>query len=212
MIPTVSGVGSQWANSADLYVGGDASGPAGNGTLIVKNGGHVGVTNLLKVYSTGAVSLAGGLINASTLDLEGGSLSGWGVVNGEITGGSTITATGGPLLLGNVESTQGYDFNGSIDVQDSASLLIFDLDEAQLGTQTTLTNGLLVARGSVELDSTDVISGYGIIIGSITGSGSVDIATNPSGTVRFAGELGIKSDTAKIHSVGFAELSGAVTN
>ena len=71
--------------------------------------------------------------------LAGGTLTGFGIVNAEITGGSTITATGGVLTVGNAASTRGsvfldvlldgdYDDSGDVALGD-LNLVLFDWNE-----------------------------------------------------------------------------------
>ncbi len=67
---TISG-GS--VTAAQIYVGGSSSGAGGTGTLTVNTGGTVTSTGALTVYDAGSnvVNLAGGTLNAGTIDTEG---------------------------------------------------------------------------------------------------------------------------------------------
>ena len=107
---TVDGSGSTWTTSGALYVGGDIGVAGGSANLTVQGGGLVDVGTLAKVWGPGQVNLAAGTINAAQFELAGGTLTGFGIVNAEITGGSTITATGGVLTVGNAASTRGSVF------------------------------------------------------------------------------------------------------
>jgi len=136
---TVDGSGSTWSTSGALYVGGDIGVAGGSANLTVQGGGLVDVGTLAKVWGPGQVNLAAGTINAAQFELAGGTLTGFGIVNAEITGGSTITATGGVLTVGNAASTRGsvfldvlldgdYDDSGDVALGD-LNLVLFDWNE-----------------------------------------------------------------------------------
>ena len=74
----------------------------------------------------------------------------------------TVTACGGTLTFGNGDSPVDFDFNGTLLVQSNATAELLDSDAAQLGPQTTLTNGALVARNGMMIDPGETIEGYGI--------------------------------------------------
>ena len=136
---TVDGSGSTWTTSGALYVGGDIGVAGGSANLTVQGGGLVDVGTLAKVWGAGQVNLAAGTINAAQFELAGGTLTGFGIGNAEITGGSTITATGGVLTVGNAASTRGsvfldvlldgdYDDSGDVALGD-LNLVLFDWNE-----------------------------------------------------------------------------------
>ncbi len=210
-VVTVSGVGSTWTNSGDVYVGGYQSTAGASGNLSIHNGGLVEVTNSVKVWATGQVNLAAGTINAATFELAGGSLSGFGTVNANVSGGSTITATSGVLTLGNSASTTGFAFTGSTIVTNSGTLELLDADSAELGVSTQLQGGALVARNGATLGAGDSLTGYGILIGDITGSGLNQVTSFPTGTVDFRGMLHVGGMEAIVHSQGRPTINGTLT-
>lgn len=68
---TVSGAGSHWSNSDDLFVGGvPPLGAGGTGTLHVEDGGTVSAANLT-VYRPGAVSGSGSIATNARTTIEG---------------------------------------------------------------------------------------------------------------------------------------------
>ena len=70
----VDGLDSPWADLGALYVGGDATGPGGNGTLTVSRGGRVGVNGTLQVWNTGRVELLGSEINTASFLVQTGGV------------------------------------------------------------------------------------------------------------------------------------------
>ena len=61
--------GSNMNTSMSMYVGGNPSAQGGTGILTVNSGGTVNVTDTLKVWNTGTVTLNGGTINMAALDV-----------------------------------------------------------------------------------------------------------------------------------------------
>ena len=68
---TVSGQGSRWNCSGGLEVGGSSAGPGGVGTVFVGPGGELEVGEGLRVWGPGVLTVAGGDVIASQLDLRG---------------------------------------------------------------------------------------------------------------------------------------------
>jgi len=58
-IAKVTGSGSQWNNSDDLWIGGHFAGAGGSGTLNIYNSGLVTVSDITKLWSTGTLHLDG---------------------------------------------------------------------------------------------------------------------------------------------------------
>lgn len=153
------------------------------------SGKTLDVTHTLYVNSGALLFLRGGNVKAGTLALNGGSivggaldmagirqLSGYGTV--AITGGTaanTIQASGGNLVLGDVNSITGFDFGGNLNVGGNRVVLL-DQDQAQLGVSTTLDNGgQLEAGKGIRLSSGDTLTytGNASILGNFTNNGEV---------------------------------------
>jgi fibronectin-binding autotransporter adhesin len=81
----VGGVGSTWNNNR-LFVGGNLNNAGGTGSLNVSSGGAVNVSETLKIYSAGTVTLDGGTITARSVDRTSGTLN---------LNGGTLTTSGG---------------------------------------------------------------------------------------------------------------------
>ncbi|MDP1560439.1 MAG: PEP-CTERM sorting domain-containing protein [Pirellulaceae bacterium] len=66
---------------------------------------------------------------------------------------------------------------------------------------------MLVGRNGIDLGSLDQLAGYGILVGTVSGSGTNLLASNPSGTV--SGAFNFGNDLATVYSVGPANLGGS---
>jgi T5SS/PEP-CTERM-associated repeat protein len=119
----VSGTGSTWSVTDNLFVGGHtATGEGGNGTLTVRDGGALTVARTIETWSSGTIdtSVTGrvlvgsgdiALVSAGTLAVgTGGTLAGSGTIIGDVLNlGGTISpghspgtlAIDGNLFLGN---------------------------------------------------------------------------------------------------------------
>lgn len=67
---TVTGAGSQWNSSGNLYIGGNSTAKGGTATLDILDNGKVSVGGILKVWDSGQVKLAGGILDVGTLDFS----------------------------------------------------------------------------------------------------------------------------------------------
>ncbi len=73
---TVTGAGSQWNNSDDLWIGGNNFRAGGTGTLNLNDSGLVTVAGTTKLWSTGTLNLDGGNLTTGSFDnSEGGTLN-----------------------------------------------------------------------------------------------------------------------------------------
>jgi len=89
---------STWNNNTSLYVGGDAGGAGGTATLDVFTGGVVNVANTMRVWGGGTVTLDGGTIAMSALDVI--QIGDFNFVTGTVrfTGDQTLDDTPGAKL------------------------------------------------------------------------------------------------------------------
>jgi T5SS/PEP-CTERM-associated repeat protein len=99
---TVTGSGSQWNNSGNLYVGGNESAAGGTGSLTITDDGLVDVDGTLKIWDQGTVILDGGSLVTQSFDrTEGGVfnfLSGSLTINDGLQIGSGTIFPGSPTL------------------------------------------------------------------------------------------------------------------
>jgi T5SS/PEP-CTERM-associated repeat protein len=80
-----------------LAVGGSVARPGGSGTLVVSDGGLVQAVDVT-VWASGVISLQGGTIETDPMTIIG-TVSGPGVITGDVTDDGTVIATGGTLDL-----------------------------------------------------------------------------------------------------------------
>ena len=100
----ITGAASSW-NCSTLYLGGDSLGPQGAGQVSVSSAAQLNVIDGIQIWSTGRLIISEGTVNASAINLAGGSISGAGtlapplaVANGQIdVGPSSALVLSGPL-------------------------------------------------------------------------------------------------------------------
>ncbi|MCB8882101.1 Hint domain-containing protein [Acidisoma cellulosilytica] len=143
-----------------LAVGGTADGVGGNGSLTIASGGVVDVADVT-IWKTGHVKLSDGELEADSVTIAGGDISGNGTVTDTITDDGSITASGGKLeLTGAISGT------GSMAIDDSSLLR---LDSADDGVGVTF-----LSDGSAETLSLAELAGLTV---SISGFASADLVT-----------------------------------
>jgi T5SS/PEP-CTERM-associated repeat protein len=205
---TISGANSKFT------INGAACMNVFRGTLTITDGGVLEVLNnngnAVYVADLGHIELAGGTIQAESLrfDAAHASLSGYGRVESRVYGfgslGTDIVATGGKLVMGNPNSTDGFGYHGHASVQDNSTLELLDADRAIIVLDTTLANGVLIARNGAELQNQ--LLGYGIVVGPC----SRTIST-PTGTVNMTQTLDVGASVARVYSQGLADLGTLTT-
>ena len=170
------------AASEGVVILGDASTWGVNfpGTLSVASGATVMLQDSSFAILSGTTSLDGGLLSAANgINLwTNGELNGFGTVASTIIGhtGSQISATG-PLSLGDIGSTDGFDMAGTLDVG-SNQVIILDADRAQLGSLTVLGGGTLSAANGFTITNGETLSATGdsLVQGVFTNNGVVDVS------------------------------------
>ena len=131
---TVANAGSVWTSSSTLTVGGDANFVGGTGELEIADSGLVKVGTTATVWETGAVHLNAGTLQATTINLSGGSLSGVGTVIGNLTNAGEVSPGNSPGTLkvqGNF--TQSLDGLLKLEIASTASDLLQVTGNAKLG-------------------------------------------------------------------------------
>ena len=155
-----------------------------NGVLTLNGGTLVSATGVT-IESAVQVVLNGTQVTTPIVQIDsGGSLSGHGTVTGKISTstGSTITADGGTLTLGDTGQFAAFNHHGELHVG-AAAVAIETKGFASLSPLTTLAGGTLSADN-------------GIVIGpgsSVFGSGSVDakISSGFGSMIEAAGDLAL---------------------
>jgi len=189
---------------------------------VLTNSGNLvnrGTLQAGSVVNTGGIQLAGvGNIKATTLNLNGGSISGspllmdnigtltgHGTVAAAAGGGTaanTIQASGGNLTLGDANSNTGYQFGGKLDVG-SGQITLHDKDKAELGISTSLAEGgKLSTINGADLGAGETLSfnGNASILGDFTNNGQVSgsagtlaFLNNVNGAGGFSGDVAFKA-------------------
>ena len=169
-------------------------------------------------------TISGGTLNA-TNGVEIGStdeLTGYGTVNGAIYGvsGSRISVSSGTLTLGNSGFSNGFNFDGILDIG-SNSVNLLDADLANLGQYTSISGGTLYAANGVEIGSADELTGYGTVNAAVSGASGSEISAssgaltlgNPgdSSGFNFGGTLHIYNNTVNLLDADLANLGELTT-
>ena len=244
---TVEGAGSTWTNSASLSVGNSSGGA---GSLTVQNGGEVNVGGTLKVWGAGTVNLNGdGLIVADEVELVSGAtfntagectlrvntLTGFGdhpSVAGSLqighaggSGSGSHSVGAGQSLDAALTLTVGYSANGTLTIQDGASVSnstgTIGLESPSSGTVTvegagsTWTNSTMLYVGHEGTGTLTVTNGGAVwdTMGAYLGARAGGMGTV---TVDGAGSTWSNSGNLSVggHGTGTLTISdgGAVSN
>jgi len=95
----VTGAGSTWTSSKNMGIGGDPNLAGGNGSLEIADGGLVKAGTIATVWETGSVHLNAGTLQATTVNLSGGSLDGIGTVIGNLNNSGEVSPGTSPGTL-----------------------------------------------------------------------------------------------------------------
>jgi T5SS/PEP-CTERM-associated repeat protein len=169
-------------------------------SLTVSAGMTVGTEDQLTIGSDGEVTLNGGRLTAPIVDMtSGGSIVGYGVVEGKIVSdaAASITAEGDSLTLGDAGRYSAFIHQGELNVG-TASVVLETRGFANLGVLTTLDGGTLAASNGVGL-------GVG---GNITGSGAVNAKVSAAfaSTIEATGNLTLGDSSSVAGFVSDGEL------
>ena len=124
---------------------------------------------------------------ASTISIDAaGTLRMSGVLSRQLNGAGTFEASG-PLVWGQLNSTNGIDFDGTFDLASNQAVLL-DADKAQLGAATNLAaGGHLVTVNGAEINAGETLSATGpaLIDGDFTNNGEVNGPTAAGESLSF---------------------------
>lgn len=185
----LTGAGTQWNLSDSLHIGGSNAGSGGNGSLAVNTGTSVQVTNILKVWSGGTLTINGGAVIAGRLQLSNGFVTGSGgtLTASSIEGNGTVNfpvQTSGAVSPGFSAGT--LNFNQGLTLQNGASL-VAELGGTNAGTTYDRVNvvGGLQVDGLLQIKIINgfesVVNGgnqFTIVNGSLPITGTFDNAPN----------------------------------
>jgi hypothetical protein len=147
------GAGAAWNAGGPVFVGGTDAGPGGAAVLTVAGGAGADFAAGLAIWSGGTVRLAGGTVDASRIDLVGGTLAGAGALDARVA------------------CAEGF-----VDVAAGDSLLVTWLE---LGPDATLTKtgaGALTLDGVLACDAGSLLEILGGTVWLRTDAGSPDAA------------------------------------
>ena len=149
-------------SAGNLYIGGSTSAAGGSGHMTVRDGSTASVTDLVKVWNTGTLTLSGGTLNTLRIeaapggfDFQAGTLNIGGDLAGSDLGTTALTLTG-PMTLTVAGTTR----------LDGASTLT--LNGGTFSTASLSDNGgFTFRRGTFNLTGDDLVVGTGGLFGSL---------------------------------------------
>jgi CSLREA domain-containing protein len=201
----ISGANSLWAMDFNLYIGGNAAAPGGNGTLQIENSGRVWPA-MTTLYNTGTLALgANPELLGGTFTILGGSILA--VSNTDFTTGMTLGAGGVHVLTNFFDVTFSGLIQGS-GALDKGGSFTSGPGTLSLTAANTYTGGTTVSAGRLLANN---LSNFG----SATGSGPVTVNTTTGNTVlggsgRIEGPVTINANSILLGGRGIA-ASGALT-
>ena len=158
---TITGNGSTWTNSNNLYIGGNATTAGGAGTVNVNDNSRLSVTGNLTLWQAN-----------SSLSVNGGNVA----VTGNLVSNGQVQIAGG-AQVSNTHSSIGYASGsvGSVTVNGAGSLW----DNSQDLFVGNAGNGTLTITNSAQVHSTRGNIGYSSgSVGSVTVDGAGSTWTN----------------------------------
>ncbi len=167
------GASGTWIVAGSLHVGGDSGGPGGIGTLTAANGGLLDISNTLKLWDNGTLVLQNGGVEATLVDVDGGTLSGSGSINADLINDGTVRPGASAGLI-----TVLLDYD-----QSAGGVLEIELGGLMAGTEFDQ----LSVTGNVTLDGTLQVSLLGLFNPAWSDSFSILTGASIAGT--FAAEI-----------------------
>lgn len=146
---TVDGAGSQWSLAESLDVGGGVS-----GQVQISNAGVVSTVDAA-IHANGVITLAGGSLNAATVEIDSGVLRGAGAVAAEVTNAGSVSPGQSAGIL---------NITGSY-TQSAAGMLAIELGGTTAGAQhdRLAITGFAALGGSLQLS---LINGFVPAVGN----------------------------------------------
>lgn len=196
---------SQWQNSGNLYVGGNASGAGGTGLLRIKDGGTVTAATTV-VWKTGVMEIGVNPIVNGGLTFAGGTLRT--IANTTFSKDATFSSAGATTFDSNgFNSTLSGVFSGAgVLTKIGAGSIVLTNASSYTGP-TTVNAGELIVNGSI----TSAVTVNG---GTLGGSGTTgEVTVNSSGVLSPGASPGILNVagnlTLVMGSIYLVDLDGA---
>ena len=204
----IAGVGSNWnpPNVVATVLGSTTTGVGRIRSLTLNTGGVANLSAGVS-YAAGAIdglTMAGGTLNAPTFNAGNIGVTGRGAINASYSGSGAIIPNG-PLTIGNINSTAGFNSSGQI-IAFSNSVTLNDADPAELGPLSTVglsgTPGSITAANGINLDAGEAINGFG----------AVSVGPTAPQRIRNNGSITGNGTTERITLSGYVTGSGSFTN
>lgn len=216
---TLSQSGSRWISDGAAYIGGSASGAAGGGItgiLSVQNGATADIHAPLTVWSGGTVQLQGGNLNASSINVAGGTFND----NGNVQSTGTLAVSGGGSYNTGGLTVGGGGFS-SANVSGGGASINASQISLQSGGALTIGAGGNVSAPSVEVFGGTLTNNGGLAVSSTLAvfnaghyASSQSLEISPTG-VRVAivggGGSEIQASSVNVRSQGSLQIAAGGT-
>lgn len=200
-------------NGADLVVNSSINDPMDN-DVEISNGSILTLNQGASQFTMGGdFDLLGGTVNGNAAELNMvGDVVGFGDVDLKFDGSasSDIIATG-DLSIGRSSVAFGFDHEGTLSVG-AHDVLVRSGNQSFLGSMTTIAGGSLAGTVTVQLDSGDVLQGFGDVGRIANGTGGTINATGTLALGSFSSTLGYGGGgtlNAGSHAVTLRDSNGA---
>lgn len=198
----ISGIGSLWSMTSNLYIGGNSGGPGGSGTLQIENSATVNAATTT-LYNTGTLVIGADPYLLGPLTIIGGSIQA--ISNSTFSSDFSLAAGGVHVLTNFSDITFSGVISGSGGLDKSGGFTIGP-GTLSLTGNNSYTGGTTISAGRLLANNTS---------GSATGSGPVTVSTTSGNTVlggsgTIAGPVTVNSDSILLGGSGVA-ASGALT-
>jgi fibronectin-binding autotransporter adhesin len=180
----VSGEDSRWTVTNSLFVGGSAISPGGTASVIVANGGTLGVGTTLKLWGSGKLTIDGGSVTTRSLDKSVGTL--------ELNDG-TVTISGGTYTHATGTGTAANIFILNGNTPTAVPTVRLTNGATTVGVEATVIGS--TGRGELFISGGSVLSSTGssITLGNVSGrsifrgDGDIGLAAGSTGTATITG-------------------------
>jgi len=178
---TVSGIGSTWTNSTDLFIGGSFSSNGGTGTVNIGPGGTVSAGGFTRLFDDGQVNLQGGTFSTDSFEDQGGIFN-WvsGTVN--LTNPAGFTLGTGEYEFGNaalaLHENQSFSVTGPLTIPGTGQLSTLGGD-LNAGSAEIQSGGLMFLSGGSHDFGTGLTNNSSLVLNNTTVASPV---TSPAGS------------------------------
>ena len=188
--------GGLWTTTGALEVGASSAGAGKVGGLTLMSGATVNSTGSIAVQDSSRFTLGGGTITAASIDFGSQDFEDYGTLNGDVTIGGRVIATG-DLTLGDAKSYTGVYIGTGLDVG-THTVTVNKAGFFNVGIFTNVSGGTLNVPGGVAIP----------VGNSLVASGAINgrLAAQPGSTIDATGDLLLGDAASPAGFLSYGEL------